>query len=375
MNILIFSWRDPKHSLAGGAEQVVLEHAKGWVRAGNKVTWFSSKSKDIPEIEKIDQVEIIRGGYQYLGVQIAGFFYYIKNRKDIDLVVDQFHGLPFFTPLYVKKPKIALIQEVAGKVWFLNPLQFPLNMVVGLVGYIFEPLIFLFYRKIPFMTGSESAKKQVVEIGIPAKNITVVPHGVVLSNSRAVWTKQKSPVVTYLGMISKDKGIEEAIKSFALVSKEIVDVSFWVIGKEESKKYFRKIRRLIKKLKLEKSIKLWGRVSDDKRDELLAKSHVLVNPSVHEGWGLVNIEANSYKTPVVAYNSAGLVDSVKNGYSGIICKKNSPDEMAKNVIKLLKNKHLYQKYSMGAYKWSHNFSWDKSRDLSLQLINKVFILK
>jgi len=42
MNILVFSWRDPKHPLAGGAEQVMHEHMKGWVGAGHKVTLFTS---------------------------------------------------------------------------------------------------------------------------------------------------------------------------------------------------------------------------------------------------------------------------------------------------------------------------------------------
>ena len=43
MRILVFSWRDPKHPLAGGAEQVMHEHMKGWIEAGHKVTLFSSK--------------------------------------------------------------------------------------------------------------------------------------------------------------------------------------------------------------------------------------------------------------------------------------------------------------------------------------------
>jgi len=34
MNILVFSWRDPKHPTAGGAEQVMHEHMKGWIAAG-----------------------------------------------------------------------------------------------------------------------------------------------------------------------------------------------------------------------------------------------------------------------------------------------------------------------------------------------------
>ena len=88
MNILVFSWRDPKHPLAGGAEQVMHEHMKGWIRAGHSVTLFSSKVSDLKNEEEIDRVKIIRKGNQYLGVQIEAFLFYRKNRKTYDLVVD-----------------------------------------------------------------------------------------------------------------------------------------------------------------------------------------------------------------------------------------------------------------------------------------------
>src|SRR3990167_10267107 len=90
MNILVFSWRDPRHPNRGGAEQVMHEHMKGWVKAGHQVTFLSSRIKGEPKEEKLDGVKVIRKCSQYLGVQFEGFWYYLANRKNIDLVVDQF---------------------------------------------------------------------------------------------------------------------------------------------------------------------------------------------------------------------------------------------------------------------------------------------
>lgn len=370
MNILILSWRDPKHPLAGGAEQVVMEHAKGWKEAGHNITWFSSKFSGSRATEKIEGVTFVRSGYQYLGVQITAFFYYLKNRNSVDLVIDQFHGIPFFTPLYVKKPKIALIQEVAGKVWLLNPLPLPLNIFVGLIGFLVEPFIFLLYKKTQFMTGSESAKREVSRFGIPLSNITVVPHGIVLPKNKYKHNPITPPVITYLGIISKDKGVEDVIKTFSLLNS-IKGCQFWVIGRPETLGYMYKIEQLVNKLKLNDKIKFWGFVTQETKFELLSKTSLLVNPSVHEGWGLVNIEANVVGTPVVSYNSAGLVDSVKNGLSGVIVEENTPEKMSENIYLILQNKPLYKKLSDGAIAWSKNFSWSQSRQRSLNLIRKV----
>ncbi len=367
MNILVLSWRDPKHPLAGGAEQVMHEHMKGWVEAGHTVALFASKMPAVHQTEEIDGIKIIRGGYQYLGVQIAAFFYYLKNRNKIDYLVDQFHGFPFFTPLYSNKPKLAVLQEVASKVWFLNPLPFPINYIIGSLGYLFEPFIFIFYRNTHFMTGSVSAKKDLIRFGIKAENITPVPHGVLVHMPKPFPKKEKKFTVIYLGALSKDKGVEDALICFKFLSK--YNYNFWIVGKPETKAYFDKLKYKAKQYKV--NAKFWGFVSQKKKFKLLARSHVLVNPSVHEGWGLVNIEANTVGTPVVACNSAGLVDSVKSGKSGVIVKNNTPQELAKTVVELLGNQKKYDDLQKGALKWSKNFSWEKSKKLSLALIEKL----
>lgn len=370
MRILVFSWRDPKHPLAGGAEQVMHEHMKGWRAAGHKVTLFSSKPKGLGKEEVLDGVKIIREGLEYLGVQIAGFLFYLKNKDKFDFVVDQFHGIPFFTPLYVRKPKLAVIQEVAREVWFLNPLPWPLNWAVGVAGYFGEPFVFLLYRRTPFMVGSESAKSDISRLGIPRNNVTVVPHGVIVKKPSRLPKKEKIPTILYLGALTRDKGIEDAIKTFSILAA-YGNFQFWIIGKAETVSYFNRVKRLVAELKLKEKVKFWGFVSDEKKFKLLAKAHVLINPSVREGWGLVNIEANAVGTPVVAYKSPGLVDSVKDGESGIICKMNTPEELAYEVLSLLKDKEKYEKLIVTAKRWSSNFSWDKSKKLSLDLIEKV----
>lgn len=372
MNILILSWRDPRHPSAGGAEQVVLEHAKGWLAAGNYVTWFSSLFPGSTPAENIDGIKIIRNGYQYLGVQAAAFFYYQKNKSEFDLVVDQFHGIPFFTPLYVKKPILAILQELAREVWFLNELPFPLNYLVGLIGYLFEPFIFLFYKKTQFMVGSDSAKKDIESVGIPRKNITVVPHGVIVPKVTASLEKPKIKTVSFLGALTKDKGVEDAIKAFSILNKT-GEYQFWIIG-DGLPDYVEKLKYLVKDLGIQNQTKFWGFVDQKKKFELLSKTHVLVNPSAREGWGLVNIEANAMGTPVVAYKSAGLVDSVKDGQSGIFCNEKTPGSLAEAVEIILTPENKYKMLSESSKKWAKNFDWKISVRNSTDLINKTLNL-
>ena len=112
-------------------------------------------------------------------------------------------------------------------------------------------------------------------------------------------------------------------------------------------------------------------MSQPKKFELLARAHILINPSVREGWGLVNIEANAMGTPVIAYRSPGLVDSVREGESGLICSENTPEDMVDNVKKLFGDNLLYAKLQEGAKRWAGMFSWEKSKKQSLKMIENI----
>jgi glycosyltransferase involved in cell wall biosynthesis len=370
MNILVFSWRDPKHPLAGGAEQVMHEHMQGWLAAGHFVTLFSSRFSGSKKSENLDGVEIMRYGNQLGTVFVAGFFWYLFGKHPkYDFVVDQFHGMPFFTPLYVRRPKLAILQEVAREVWFKNDLPFPANYLYGIVGYFLEPLIFRIYRNVQFMVGSNSARGDLVKMGVPGANITVVPHGVIVEKPKILQAKEKIKTVVYLGALAKDKGIEDALKVFSLLNGK-GNFNFWVIGKG-GEPYLTFLKKLCKNLGIDGKTKFWGYVSQKLKFSLLAKSHVMINPSVREGWGLVNIEANAMGVPVVAYQSPGLIDSVKNGESGLICSQNSAGEMADLVLNLLNDRSLYVKLQKGAVLWSKRFSWEQSKKRSLTLIDSI----
>lgn len=193
MNILIFSWRDTGHPNNGGAEQVTHEHAKAWVKAGHSVTLFTSMYPYAMWEEELDGVQIIRRGSELLTVQLNAFFWFLKHRKEFDLIFDHFHGIPFFTPLFTKKPKIGFIHEVAKEVWKVNSLPWYISWLPALIGPTIEKLTFtLFYSKIPFITVSNSTKKDLVALGIPESSITVIENGLTLPKKLPKGEKEKS---------------------------------------------------------------------------------------------------------------------------------------------------------------------------------------
>ena len=372
MNILILSWRSPKHPNAGGAERVTLEHAKAWIGKGHLVYWFSSNFKGARNSETIDGVKVVRKGGYVAGVRIRAFFWYLfAKHPKFDLVIDQFHGLPFFTPFYVRVRKLAFIHEIAGEVWRLNPWKKPFNIIPSIFGTYLEPYIFrLFYRKIPFLTVSESTRDDLVKWGIPRGNITIIHNGVNLDLPKEKFTKENKLTAIYLGAISEDKGTKEAVLAFAEIDRKDDLWQFWIVG-PGTMDIVSELKKLAQELGIGEKVVFWGYVSDKKKFELLMRSHILVNPSVHEGWGLVNIEANACGLPVIAYNVHGIKDSVRDGKTGILVDKHDYKSLAENTLKLLKDVQKYKKFQENAKKWSSRFSWEKATKESLELIESI----
>lgn len=372
MNILILSWRSPGHPNAGGAEAVTFEHARAWVKGGHQVIWFSSEFKGGKIQETKDGVIIIRRGDYVLGVRIQAFLWYFLGRHPkIDLVVDEIHGLPFFTPLYVRVRKLAFIHEVAKEVWKLNPWPKPYNLLPVIIGSIFEPWVFrIFYKKVPFMTVSNSTRNDLVAWGIPKSNISIVNNGVKLFLQKKIPAKEIQKIVIYLGAISEDKGIFDAIKAFSEIERKDDLWQYWIVGYGTSE-YIRKIKDLAREVGVSEKLKYWGFVSEAKKFELLARAHILINPSIHEGWGLVNIEANSVGTPVVGYNVHGTRDSVLNGKTGLLVDKGDYRSLAEDTLKLVRDKAKYERFQKNAIKWSRKFTWEKATEKSLELIESL----
>lgn len=363
-SVLILNWRDPKHPLAGGAEQMVYEHAKYWKNKGAKITWFTSAFPKCKHVETIDGITIIRKGSHYT-VSFWALVYYLRGKfKNIDIVIDCFHFFPYFTPLYMRSiKKVAIIHEIAGNLWFDN-LLFPLSFI----GYFVEPHIIRLYKKIDFITGGDSAKRDLVKIGLSGRNIHVINHGIRKSIIRKI-VKEKNPVLIFLGRISKDKGIEDALMTLGLLIRDYRDITLWIVGKSESRGYEKRVKALMKQFEVAKNCKWFGYVSESEKYKLLARSWILIHPSKKEGWGLNVIEANSVYTPAVGYKVPGLYDSIVDGKTGVLVDCDALS-MADGVEGLIINRKFYLKMSEEAKKWSTHFTWEIAGKKSWEMLIK-----
>ncbi len=211
MNVVILNWRDLKNPLSGGAEILTHEIAKYLVSKKHTVTIFSSLFPNCKKTETIDGVKIIRDGKPDLRSVLNSVHYkaykYYKDKKfgRVDVFVDEVHGVPFFTPLYIKEKKIALICEKAGSLWD-SALPFPLNYA----GRLTERIYPLLYKKMIILTISQSSKDELSSL-FPKEHIKIIYPG---SSSKVLdhpVQKNNNMKLVFIARLLKTKGIEDII--------------------------------------------------------------------------------------------------------------------------------------------------------------------
>ncbi|OGH14308.1 MAG: hypothetical protein A2687_01630 [Candidatus Levybacteria bacterium RIFCSPHIGHO2_01_FULL_38_26] len=370
MRILIFNWRDIKNPTSGGAEILTHELARRWVERGNKVVMFCSFYKNAKQKESVDGVEIIREGnpdarHLWNSVHFKAFINYKRKFKgNFDVVIDEIHGLPFFTPLYVKEKKIALICEVAGGLWYKM-----YGSIFGSIGRLVEIIYLkLFYQQLHFLTISNSTKHDLISNGIKESYIHVIPMGVKLPNYKRSILKEKAPTLLVVGRLSKPKGIEDAIKVLEYVLKFMPSARLWIVGRGEAE-YTNYLKKITSDKGLENKVVFYGYVSEDEKFSLMSRAHLLLVPSTKEGFGLTIPEAGFAGTLSIVYKVSGLRDIVEEGVNGIIVNKD-PLSMGKAVVEILSDKKKYAEIRKNAIEFSKRFDYEASGSETLNLIAK-----
>ena len=128
---------------------------------------------------------------------------------------------------------------------------------------------------------------------------------------------------------------------------------------------------MISEYGIREHVRFWGRVSQAKKYELMARAHILLHASVKEGWGLVVLEAALSGTPSVVYNVGGLRDIVRDGVTGVVVQDSSPHSMARDAIRLFADKKQYSKIQREGRAWVKSITWDDAARQSEELLEKA----
>jgi glycosyltransferase involved in cell wall biosynthesis len=365
LKILFANWRDIANPEAGGAEVHLHEVSKRIAAAGHQVTVLASSFKGAAPEETVDGVRVVRRGGKFaFNFHVPGAIKQLIARDGCDVVVDDINKIPFYTPLYVRKPILALTHHLFGHTIFLETV-FPLAAYV----YLSEALIPSVYKKTPLVTVSESSKHELVRKGLPEGNIEVIHNAVDHSvYNPGSTTKPDAPVIAYLGRIKRYKRVGLVLEASKLVFEEFPGARLVIVGSGD---FLPNLVQQAGELGIVDRVEFTGFLGEERKVEILRQAHVVVNPSAKEGWGVTVTEANACGTPVVASDVPGLRDAVIDGKTGFLVPYGDVRGFASRISQVLGDRSLRDRLAGEAVAWAKTFNWDRSAASILAAIERL----
>jgi glycosyltransferase involved in cell wall biosynthesis len=353
------AWRDIDDPEAGGSELHAHRVASLWGEAGIDVTFRTSAVHGASSALTREGYRVLRQAGRYGVFPGAAWEGMRMGHRPGDALVEIWNGMPFFSPLWYRGPRLVFLHHVHADMW---------NMVLpsqlAKLGSTFERRIApLVYRDSRVVTLSESSRNEIIEmLGLRPGRVTLAPPGVDPQFSPG-GERAADPLVVAVGRLVPVKRFDPLIRAVASMRKRIPALRLVIIG--EGYKRF-ELEALQAELGAESWLELPGRVTDEELIEWYRRAWVVASSSLREGWGMTLTEAAACGTPAVATAIAGHTDAVVDGESGLLVR--SVEEMAGALERVLTDDRLRDRLSRGALERARWLTWGTTARLALEAL-------
>ena len=177
---------------------------------------------------------------------------------------------------------------------------------------------------------------------------------------RERFCKKGELMVLFVGRLVERKGPDYLVAAFQRVVKEVPNARLVMVG---SGPMAGSLKNQASELGISDKIVFCGEIHNAELPKYYCAADIFVLPSIvdrhgdREGQGVVYAEAMACKIPVIGTNTGGIPDVISRDV-GLLVNEKDPDDLAKGIIRLLKDAKLRKMMGENAYKLVQNrFSW------------------
>lgn len=209
-------------------------------------------------------------------------------------------------------------------------------------------------------------------MGRASKKVTVTPFGVDINlfkkdEHRIV---NDRPVIGIIKYLKPEYNIPLLIKAFAIArEKALLKPLLHIYGSGPLKEEF---VALCKELGIYDDVTFFETIPNQEVPKALNTMDIFVNSSNVESFGVNIVEAMACELPVVATPCPGPKEVIDNEVTGIVLNDWSHEELADELIKLVENPALREKYGKaGREKVLREYDWSKNVETLINIYHQV----
>lgn len=351
MKILIINYEFPPLGGGGGVGcyQIAKELAKR-----HKIDVLTSGYKNLPTFEKREGLGIYRvptlrrktltsaTNLSMLSYLISGALKGARLKPEGYDLIHTFFGIPS-GPLGLVLSKLYntphVLTLIGGEIYDQEKLE---------LEYCRNPLvkkIMCWVTKSPcYLTAISKDTADGTKKWLKLKNeIKIIPLGlekprVKFDNVKKIKKVNDRVKLITVARLVRRKGLTYLLEWMRELDKDKFELH--IVGDGEEREI---LEKMVKNFGLGKNVFFHGWVTEEKKCELLSQADIFVLPTLHEGLGLVYLEALYFGLPIVTYNNGGHLDFLVHGENGFLAPIYDIKESVGYINLLAENQTLYKK--------------------------------
>ncbi len=224
-----------------------------------------------------------------------------------------------------------------------------------------NPILFNVLKKSDFIWCLSSFEKIYLskKLDISKNKFFISPPGLSITPLKKIIKKPVNSInLLFLGNFAAHKRIEVLLTAFNIICQQKDNLHLTIAGQKTL--YYPQIEKTIKNLpkKTRTNLTVVAQKYNQKiLTNLLDKSHIFINPSINESYGIVFAESAARGVPVIGSDIPTVKNLITSNRIGLCFAQNNPIDLAKLILKLTKDKSLYSKLSQNCLSYSRKLSW------------------